>query len=114
MNNFEITDYTLSAFSMHIEYVYEEYYYTVLCDFQWSDECTSHYIDFTITPLHGTFFHETEPIEGEIEITEEYTAFLQKKVKEFRDNTLWLCGEILEKQQDLETEDFNYWADYGI
>ena len=114
MNKFEITDYTLSGFSMHLEYVYGEYYYEVLCDFEWSDECTSHYIDFTLTPLHGTFFHETEPIEGEIEITEEYTAFLQKKVKEFRDNTLWLCGEILEKQQDLETEDFNYWADYGI
>jgi hypothetical protein len=114
MNKFEITDYKMLPFQMEIEYVYEEYYYNVLCDFQWSDECTSHYIDFTITPLHGTFFHETEPIEGDIEITEEYTAFLQKKVKEFRDNTLWLCAEILEKQQDLETEDFNYWADYGI
>ena len=113
MHKFEITDYKMLPFHMEIEYVYEEYYYTVLCDFQWSDECTSHYIDFTITPLSGTFFHETEPIEGDIEITENYITFLQKKVKEFREKTLWLCNVILEKQQDLESNEQD-WSYYGI
>jgi hypothetical protein len=114
MNKFEITDYKMLPFHMEIEYVYGEYYYTVLCDFQWSDECTSHYIDFTIIPLSGTFFHELNDHEGEIEITQEYTDFLQKKVKEFRDNTLWLSNEILEKQQDLETPEPVNWDYYGF
>lgn len=113
MNKFEITDYTISAFNMHIDYVYGEYHYEVLCDFQWADECTSHYIDFTIIPLSGTFFHELNDEKGDIAITEEYTAFLQKNVKEFRENTLWLCNEILEKQQDLDNNEQD-WSYCGI
>jgi hypothetical protein len=114
MNNFEITDYKMFPFQMEIEYVYGEYYYTVLCDFDWSEECTSHYIDFTLTPLCGTFFHELNDEEGRIQITEHYTTFLNEKVKEFRNQTLWLNKEVLEKQQDLETEEFSNWANYGI
>lgn len=114
MNNFDITDYTLSAFQMHLEYVYGEYYYEVLCDFEWSDECTSHYTDFTIVPISGTFFHETEDETGSIEITDDYKQWLQDQVKEHRKQTLWLHNETFEKMQSLETEDFNYWSEYGI
>jgi len=114
MNNFEITDYTLSGFHMHIEYVYGEYYYEVLCDFEWSDECNNAYTDFTIVPISGTFFHETEDEKVNIEITEDYKQWLQDNVKEFRNQTLWLYNESLEKMRELETDDFNYWADYGI
>jgi hypothetical protein len=114
MNKFEITDYTLSGFHMHIEYVYGEYYYEVLCDFDWSEECTGHYTDFTIVPISGTFFHETKDEKGNIEITDDYKQWLQDNVKEFRKQTLWLYNESLEKMRELETDDFNYWADYGI
>ena len=113
MNNFEITDYTLSAFNMYLEYVYGEYYYTVLCDFEWSEECTNHYTDFTIVPLSGTFFHETEPEAGDIEITDDYKQWLQDKVKEFRNQTLWLSNESLEKMRDLYTDEKD-WSYYGI
>ena len=114
MNNFEITDYKYSPYTMELEYVYGEYCYSVLCDFEWSDECTSSYIDFSVTPVSGTFFHETTDEVGTIEITEEYTAFLNQKLKEFRNNTLWFYNQSLEKMQDLETEDFTHWAHYGI
>ena len=113
MHKFEITDYKMLTYRMEIEYVFGEYYYTVMCDFEWSDECTSHYIDFTITPTSGTFFHELNDDQGEIEITEDYTTFLRKKVKEFRENTLWLSNEILEKQQDLDNNEQD-WSYYGI
>ena len=114
MNKFEITDYTLSAFHMNLEYVYGEYHYEVLCDFEWSEECTGNYTDFTITPLSGTFFHYLNEETGTIEITDDYKQWLQDNVKEFRNNTLWLYNESLEKMRDLETEDFNHWSDYGI
>jgi len=113
MNKFEITDYTLSAFNMHIEYVYGEYCYAVLCDFDWSDECTSHYTDFTITPLSGTFFHETTDEKGSIEITDNYKQWLQDKVKEYRNQSLWLYNETFEKMRDLETNEQD-WSYYGI
>jgi hypothetical protein len=113
MNKFEITDYTLSAFSMHLEYVYGEYYYEVLCDFEWSDECTGHYTDFTIIPLSGTFFHETEDIKGNIEITDDYKQWLQDNVKEFRKKSLWFYNESLEKMRDLDTDEHD-WSYYGI
>jgi len=113
MNKFEITDYTLSAFNMHIEYVYGEYCYEVLCDFDWSDECTSHYTDFTITPLSGTFFHETTDEKGSIEITDNYKQWLQDKVKEYRNQSLWLYNETFEKMRDLETNEQD-WSYYGI
>ena len=113
MNNFEITDYKMLTFRIEIEYVYGEYNYTVLCDFEWSDECTSHYIDFTITPLHGTFFHSDTDEAGDIEITKEYTAFLQEKVKEYRHNTLWLSEEIQEKMEDFHRNEHD-WSYYGI
>jgi len=81
--------------------------------FEWSDECTSNYIDFTITPLSGTFFHSTTDEAGDIEITEEYTAFLQDKLKEYRNNTLWLSEEIQEKMEDLDMNEQD-WSYYGI
>ena len=114
MRPFEITDYELSAFNMNLQYLYGDYCYEVLCDFKWSEECTSHYTDFTITPLSGTFFHSTKEEEGTIEITDEYKQWLLDKVKEYRNQTLWLSNEALEKMRELETDDFNYWADYGI
>ena len=113
MNKFEITDYTLSAFNMHIDYVYGVYCYEVLCDFDWSDECTSHYTDFTITPLSGTFFHETTDEKGSIEITDNYKQWLQDKVKEYRNQSLWLYNETFEKMRDLETNEQD-WSYYGI
>lgn len=114
MNKFEITDYKMLTYRMEIEYVFGEYYYTVMCDFEWSDECTSNYIDFTITPTSGTFFHETADETGSIEITDDYKQWLQDRVKEFRNQTLWLYNESLQKMQDLETEEFTNWANYGI
>jgi hypothetical protein len=111
--NFEILDYKMLTFRIEIEYIYEEYYYTVMCDFEWSDECTSNYIDFTITPLYGTFFNSDTGEVGDIEITEEYTAFLQDKLKEYRNNTLWLSEEIQEKMQDLDMNEQD-WSYYGI
>jgi hypothetical protein len=113
MNKFEITDYTLSAFHMHLEYVYEEYYYEVLCDFDWSEECTSHYIDFSVTPLSGTFFHSDTDEKGNIEITDDYKQWLQDKVREYRNQTLWLYNESLEKMRDLDTDEKD-WSYYGI
>jgi len=113
MNKFEITDYTLSAFNMYLEYVYGEYYYEVLCNFDWSDECTGHYTDFTITPLSGTFFHELNDEKGNIEITDDYKQWLQEQVKEFRNQTLWLYNESLEKMRDLYTDEKD-WSYYGI
>jgi hypothetical protein len=110
---FEITDYKMLTFRIEIEYVYGEYNYTVLCDFEWADDCTSHYIDFTIIPLSGTFFHSTTDEAGDIEITDEYTAFLQEKVKEYRHNTLWLSEEIQEKMEDLDRNEHD-WSYYGI
>ncbi|MEY3203552.1 MAG: hypothetical protein RLZZ629_836 [Actinomycetota bacterium] len=114
MNNFEITDYKYSPYTMELEYVDGEYCYTVLCDFEWSEECTSHYIDFSVTPLSGTFFHETTDEVGSIEITDDYKQWLQDKVKEYRNQTLWFHNEAFEKMQDLETEEFSNWANYGI
>jgi hypothetical protein len=114
MDNFEITDYTLSAFNMNLEYVNGDYHYEVICDFEWSNECNNAYTDFTITPLSGTFFHSTTDETGTIEITDEYKQWLLDKVKEYRNQTLWLSNEALEKMRELETDDFNYWADYGI
>jgi len=113
MHKFEITDYTLSAFHMNIEYVYGEYYYEVLCDFEWSDDCTSHYTDFTITPLSGTFFHETEPEAGDIKITDDYKQWLQDRVKEFRNQTLWFYNESFEKMNDLDRNEYE-WSYDGI
>jgi len=113
MHKFEITDYTLSAFHMNIEYVYGEYYYEVLCDFEWSDDCTSYYTDFTITPLSGTFFHETEPEAGDIKITDDYKQWLQDRVKEFRNQTLWFYNESLEKMSDLDRNEYE-WSYDGI
>ena len=102
MNNFEITDYKYSPYTMELEYVYGEYCYSVLCDFEWSDECTSNYIDFSVTPLSGTFFHYLNDETGNIEITDDYKQWLQDKVKEFRNNTLWIYNESLEKMRDLD------------
>jgi hypothetical protein len=113
MNKFEITDYTLSAFNMHLEYVYGEYYYEVLCDFDWSDDCTGHYTDFSVTPLSGTFFHYLNDETGNIEITDDYKQWLQDNVKEFRNNTLWLYNESLEKMRDLDNNEQD-WSYYGI
>lgn len=113
MHKFEITDYTLSAFHMNIEYVYGEYYYEVLCDFEWSDNCTSHYTDFTIIPLSGTFFHETEPEAGDIKITDDYKQWLQDRVKEFRNQTLWFYNESMEKMSDLDRNEYE-WSYDGI
>lgn len=113
MNNFEITDYTLSGFHLHLEYVYGEYCYEVLCDFDWSEECTSHYINFSITPLSGTFFHYLNDEIGTIEITDDYTQWLREKVKEYRNQTLWLHNEVFEKMSDLETNEQD-WSYYGI
>jgi hypothetical protein len=113
MNNFEITDYTLTALHMNLEYVYGEYYYEVLCEFEWSEECTGHYTDFTITPLSGTFFHELNDEAGNIEITDDYKQWLQEQVKEFRNQTLWLYNESLEKMRDLYTDEKD-WSYYGI
>jgi len=113
MHKFEITDYTLSAFHMNIEYVYGEYYYEVLCDFEWSEDCTSHYTDFTITPLSGTFFHETEPEAGDIKITDDYKQWLQDRVKEFRNQTLWFYNESFEKMNDLDRNEYE-WSYDGI
>ena len=113
MNNFEITDYKYSPYTMELEYVYGEYCYSVLCDFEWSDECTSNYIDFTIVPLSGTFFHYLNDETGNIEITDDYKQWLQDKVKEFRNNTLWLYNESLEKMRDLDNNEQD-WSYYGI
>lgn len=113
--NFEITDYTFSPFKMEIEYSFDDYCYTLLCDFNWlDDEYNGSYLDFEIQPLHGTFFHSTNDETGTIKITPEYTEFIKEKVKEFRDNSLWLYTEALERQQFLDRNDYNYWADYGI
>ena len=113
MRPFEITDYTLSAFNMNLEYVDGDYCYEVLCDFQWSDECNNAYIDFNITPLHGTFFHSTTDETGTIEITDEYKQWLQDKVREYRTQTLWLSDECLEKQMDYNTNEID-WCYYGF
>jgi hypothetical protein len=112
--NLEITNYTLSVYDLNLEYFLNDYTYTVKCDFEWSDECTSHYTDFTIKPISGTFFHSDTDEVGIIEITDEYTQWLQDQLKEYRNNTLWLYEETLEKMRDLETEDFTHWAHYGI
>ena len=114
MNKFEITDYKYSPYTLELEYIYGEYCYSVLCDFQWSEECTSHYIDFLVTPLSGTFFHSDTDEKGNIEITDDYKQWLQNKVKEYRNQTLWLHNEVFEKMQDLETDEFSNWANYGI
>jgi hypothetical protein len=98
---------------MNIEYVYGEYYYEVLCDFEWSDNCTSHYTDFTIIPLSGTFFHETEPEAGDIKITDDYKQWLQDRVKEFRNQTLWFYNESMEKMSDLDRNEYE-WSYDGI
>jgi hypothetical protein len=98
---------------MELEYVYGEYYYTVLCDFDWSDDCTSHYTDFTIIPLSGTFFHETEPEAGDIKITDDYKQWLQDRVKEFRNQTLWFYNESMEKMSDLDRNEYE-WSYDGI
>lgn len=111
--NFEILNYKMLTFRIEIEYLYGDYYYTVMCDFEWADECTSNYIDFTITPLSGTFFNSTIGEVGDIEITEEYTTFLQDKLKEYRNNTLWLSEEIQEKMEDLDMNEQD-WSYYGI
>ena len=113
MNKFEVLDYTISAFHMHLEYVYGEYYYEVLCDFEWSEECTGHYTEFIIVPLSGTFYHETEDITGNIEITDDYKQWLQDQVNEFKNNTLWLYNESLEKMRDLYKDEQD-WSYYGI
>jgi hypothetical protein len=113
MNNFEITDYTYSPYTMELEYVYGEYYYTVLCDFDWSDDCTSHYTDFTITPLSGTFFHELNEEAGDIKITDDYKQWLQDRVKEFRNQTLWFYNESMEKMNDLDRNEYE-WSYDGI
>ena len=111
--NFEITDYTLSAFNMNLEYVNGDYHYEVLCDFEWSDECNNAYTDFTITPLSGTFFHYLNEETGSIKITDDYKQWLQDNVKEFRKNTLWLYNESLEKMRDLDNNEQD-WSYYGI
>ena len=113
MNTFEITDYTLSAFNMNLEYVNGDYHYEVLCDFQWSEECTNAYTDFTLTPLSGTFFHSTTDKSGTIEITDEYKQWLLDKVKEYRNQTLWLSDECLDKQMDYNTNEID-WSYYGF
>ena len=113
MNNFEITDYKYSPYTMELEYVYGEYCFSVLCDFEWSEECTGNYTDFTITPLSGTFFHYLNDETGNIEITDNYKQWLQDKVKEFRNNTLWLYNESLEKMRDLDNNEQD-WSYYGI
>ena len=113
MKPFEITDYKMFPFQMEIEYVYGEYNYKVLCDFDWSEECTSHYTDFTVTPLCGTFFHELNDEKGRIEITEHYKTFLNEKLKDFRNKTLWLYNESLEKMRDLDNNEQD-WSYYGI
>lgn len=114
MNNFEITDYKIIPFKMEIDYVYGEYYYNVMCDFDWlEDEYSGAYLDFKIVPLHGTFFHETEDESGDIEITDEYKEWLQEKATEFRNNSIWLYNESLERQMYLDRNDFD-WTYYGI
>lgn len=114
MNNFEITDYKFTPFKMELDYVLGEYYYNVVCDFDWlDDEYNGSYLDFSIKPLHGTFFHETEDETGTLKITDEYTEFIQEAVKEFRNNTLWLYTEALERQQYLDRNEFD-WTYYGI
>jgi len=114
MSNLEVTDYTLSVYDLNLEYFLNDYYYNVKCDFQWSEECNNAYTDFTITPLSGTFFHSTTDETGTIEITDEYKQWLLDKVKEYRNQTLWLSNEALEKMRELDRNDYNYWADYGI
>jgi hypothetical protein len=112
--NFEITDYTMSPFKMEIEYVLGDYYYTLVCDFEWlDDEYNGTYLDFNINPLHGTFFHSTTDETGTIKITPEYTEFIQEAVKEFRNNSLWLYNEALERQQYLDRNEFDF-TYYGI
>ena len=113
MNNFEITDYTLSVYDMTLEYVLGDYCYNVKIDFNWSDDCTSHYTDFTIKPLSGTFFHSTTDETGTIKITDEYTQWLQDQLKDYRNNTLWLYEETLEKMRDLDNNEKD-WSYYGI
>lgn len=113
MSNFEVTDYTLSVYDLNLEYFLNDYYYTVKCDFEWSDECTSSYIDFTITPLSGTFSHSDTDETGIIEITDDYKQWLQDVLKDYRKNTLWLYNESLEKMQDYYTDEQD-WSYYGI
>lgn len=114
MNNFEITDYKFTPFKMELDYVLGEYYYNVVCDFDWlEDEYNGSYLDFSIKPLHGSFFHETSDETGTLKITDEYTEFIQEAVKEFRNNTLWLYNEALERQQYLDRNEFD-WCYYGI
>lgn len=113
MNNFEITDYTLSGFHMNLEYVYGEYCYEILCDFEWSEECTGCYTDFTIVPLSGKFFHSTTDEVGDIEITDDYKQWLLEKVKESRHKSLWFYNESLEKMRDLDDNEQD-WSYYGI
>ena len=50
---------------------------------------------------------------GNIEITDDYKQWLQDKVKEFRNQTLWLYNESLEKMRDLDTDEKD-WSYYGI
>lgn len=111
--NLEITDYTLSVYDLNLDYFLNDYYYSVKCDFNWSDDCTSNYTDFTIKPLSGTFFHSETDEVGNIEITDEYTQWLQDQLKNYRNNTLWLYEETLEKMRDLETNEKD-WSYYGI
>jgi hypothetical protein len=111
---FEITEHKLTPYKMELDYVYGEYYYNVICDFDWlEDEYSGVVLDFTLKPLRGTYFHETEDESGTIEITESYCEWLQEKAIEFRNNTLWLYEEALEKQRYLDRNEQD-WSYYGI
>jgi hypothetical protein len=50
---------------------------------------------------------------GTIEITDEYTQWLQDQLKDYRNNTLWLYEETLEKMRDLDNNEQD-WSYYGI
>ena len=113
MNNFEVTDYTLSVYDLNLEYFLNDYYYTVQCDFDWTDDCSSNYTDFTIKPLSGTFYHSDTDEVGEVEITDDYTQWLQDQLKDYRKNTLWLYNESLEKMCSYNDNEKD-WSYYGI
>jgi hypothetical protein len=63
--------------------------------------------------LSGTFFHSTTDETGTIKITDEYTQWLQDQLKDYRNNTLWLYEETLEKMRDLDNNEKD-WSYYGI
>ena len=112
----DIIDYKLNPYKLEIDYVLGEYYYNVIFDFEWlEEEYSGGYLDFKVTPISGSFFHETNDFDnGAIEITEDYTKFITEAVQEFRKQSLWLYDEAMERQRDLDENDFNYWSDYGI